>query len=127
MNALLSIRPRYAAAIFEGEKLFEFRRSIFRRQVNRVVVYVTQPVGLVLGEFEVRGIVEGSPASLWTRTRAAAGIDRASFFEYFDGREVGYAIQIGKVRRYRTPLCIRATFGIRPPQSFAYLNQTPAA
>lgn len=39
-RALLSIRPAFAKAIFDGQKRFEFRRAIFRKEVGVVVVYM---------------------------------------------------------------------------------------
>jgi predicted transcriptional regulator len=119
---LLSIKPPYASAIFDGTKQFEFRRNIFRRPVDTVVVYVTSPVGLVLGEFDVVGVIEDHPDKLWRRTRRAAGIEREPFLQYFAGCDVGYAIEIGNVRRYASPFCINERLGIKPPQSFAYLS-----
>ena len=51
--ALLSIRPEYAEAIFAGRKTVEFRRAPLADDVSVVVVYVTQPVGRVIGWFTV--------------------------------------------------------------------------
>jgi hypothetical protein len=51
-------------------------------------------------------------------------IEEGRFFQYFLGKPVGYAIQIGKVRKYRVPFCPVEQLGVRPPQSFVYL---PAA
>ena len=48
-------------------------------------------------------------------------IERDLFFDYFVGCEVGYAIAIGDVRRYKRPLKLDTTYGVRPPQSFLYL------
>lgn len=31
MKAIMSIKPKYAEAIFNGTKKFEFRRNIFRK------------------------------------------------------------------------------------------------
>lgn len=120
-RALLSIRPPYADAIFRGQKRFEFRRTIFRKPVNLVVVYITSPVSLVVGEFEVKEILSDSVSDLWNRTSDRAGIDRTRFFQYFAGCDVGYAIVIGRVRRYRRPLDLASNFGLRPPQSFVYI------
>jgi len=117
----LSIRPQFAEAIFRGEKRFEFRRAIFRRPVKVVIVYTTSPVSQVIGEFEVEGIISDTVEGLWRRTKHSAGIDRDRFFGYFDGRTSGYAIAIGAVRRYRRPMDVSATFGVRAPQSFLYL------
>ena len=120
-HALLSIRPPYAEAIFRREKRFEFRRTIFRKAVDVVVVYITSPVCLVVGEFDVKEVLSDSVADLWNRTYSHAGIDRDLFFEYFAGCYVGYAISIGSVRRYPQPLDLAGSFGIRPPQSFVYI------
>ncbi len=119
--ALLSIRPPYAEAIFRGEKRFEFRRAIFRKAVDVVVVYTTSPTSLVVGEFDVTGVISESVEDLWGRTSRYAGIDSKVFFSYFEGRGVGHAIAIGNVRKYKRPLDLAATFGIRAPQSFVYI------
>jgi predicted transcriptional regulator len=119
--ALLSIRPAYADAIFRGEKRFEFRRAIFRKTVDVVVVYITSPTCLVVGEFDVTDVISDSVEGLWNRTSSYAGIDRDGFFNYFRGRDVGHAIAIGNVRKYRTPLELAGAFGIRAPQSFVYV------
>ncbi len=121
-RALLSIKPQYSSAIFEGEKRFEFRRSIFSRPVNVVVVYATAPVRKVIGEFDVRCVIGESLPSLWERTKWFAGIEEDFFFRYFEGREYGYAIEVGEVRAYESPFCPVERLGIRPPQSFVYLD-----
>ena len=117
----MSIKKPYADAIFRGEKLFEFRRSIFRNSVNTVIVYITSPTCQVVGEFDVAEVISESVEDLWSRTSGHAGIDREDFFAYFKGRDVGYAIAIGTVRRYDEPLNLEAAIGIRAPQSFVYV------
>lgn len=117
----MSIKPEYAEAIFSGEKRFEFRRAIFRKPVDVVVVYTTSPVSQVMGEFDIDEVIFDTVEGLWRRTHRHAGIDRARFFTYFAGRDVGYAIAIGSVRRYPRLLDLSTNYGIRPPQSFVYL------
>ena len=119
--ALLSIRPPYAEAIFRGEKRFEFRRAIFRKDVDVVVVYTTSPTSLVVGEFDVTEIISESVEELWRRTSRYAGINQEVFFSYFEGRGIGHAISIGNIRKYKKPLELADTFGIRAPQSFVYI------
>jgi predicted transcriptional regulator len=123
----LSIKPQFAEAILRGEKRFEFRRVVFARNVDVIVVYATVPVKLVIAEFDVRRIVRRRVAALWNMTREYAGIDEQYFNAYFRGREYGYAIEVGEVRVYETPVCPIAEFGVRPPQSFAYLDPYGAA
>jgi len=119
---LLSIKPGYAEAIFRGEKRFEFRRAIFRRPVAVVVVYTTSPVSRVVGEFDIESIITDTIEGLWKRTKHCAGIDKERFFRYFSGCKIGHAIAIGSVRRYPRTLDLPSNFGIRAPQSFAYLS-----
>lgn len=118
----MSIKPKYAEAIFRGEKRFEFRRVVFKQPVKVVVVYTTSPVSQVAGEFEVDAVISDSVERLWRRTKNEAGIDRKVFFRYFSGRKLAHAIVIGSVRRYPRPHDLAEKFGIRPPQSFAYLR-----
>jgi predicted transcriptional regulator len=117
----LSIRPQYAEAIFSGKKRFEFRRAIFKHDIKVVVVYITNPVGQVAGEFKVEDVITDDIYALWERTETQAGIDRTVFFDYFAGRAIGHAIVIGKVQRYKQPLDLEGAYGVRPPQSFLYL------
>lgn len=119
-RALLSIRPEFAHAIFTGKKKFEFRRNYFAREVDIVVVYVSAPIKLVLGEFDLAGYVHTTIEALWEQTKHYGGISRDRFFAYFSGLEKGYALQIGDVRQYESPTLIQA-LGVRPPQSFVYL------
>jgi predicted transcriptional regulator len=111
----------YAIPIFDGRKGFEFRRSIFREDINVVIVYISSPVMRVVGEFSVEGIITDRVAALWEQTAAQAGIERDVFMDYFAGCEVGHAIKIGRVKRYAKPRDLQKTYGVRPPQSFLYL------
>jgi predicted transcriptional regulator len=121
-RVLLSIKPQFASAILRGEKKYEFRRSIFSRQVDVVLVYATKPVQQVICEFDVVSIICEPLPALWRRTRRRAGIDEASFYGYFDGLDTGYAIVIGEVRSYDEPFSPVEKLGLRPPQSFIYLD-----
>ncbi len=124
-RALLSIRPRFAEAILRGEKRYEFRRTVFSHEVSVVLVYVTTPVQRVVAEFDVVSVISEALPVLWRRTRTLAGIDEDTFYEYFNGRERGHAIAIGDVRVFDRPFCPKKRLGIRPPQSFAYIDKVP--
>ena len=53
MKVLLSIKPEFVQEIFTGKKKYEYRKAIFTRSVDKVVVYSTKPVGMIVGEFTV--------------------------------------------------------------------------
>jgi predicted transcriptional regulator len=124
MKVLLSIKPEFAERIFDGSKRFEFRRSVFRdRSVRTVVVYVTQPVGKIIGEFDVAGVIAATPDGLWEQTSAFAGISREFFDSYFEGRESAYAIEVAAVRRFAQPIEPGTRIeNFTPPQSYMYVS-----
>ncbi|MBC3495385.1 ASCH domain-containing protein [Pseudomonas sp. SWRI100] len=123
MNVLLSIKPEFADKIFNGQKKFEFRKNIFKKEgVTKVIVYATLPVGKVIGEFSIDSIIEGRPDTVWRRTSAHAGITKRFFSEYFDGREKAFAIKVGEANLYEHPLSLADLgSGISAPQSYRYL------
>lgn len=124
MKVLLSIRPEYAEKIFNGEKAFEFRKSIFSNpKVDTVVVYVTMPVGKVIGEFKIVDVHHGAPSDIWMKTKSRSGISLRFFSEYFKGRDRAYAIEVGEIKKFDVPRPVRDFIGRdTPPQSFAYLR-----
>jgi predicted transcriptional regulator len=123
-SVLLSIKPRFANAILEGTKTFEFRRTVFRSlTVRKVVIYASSPVCRVIGEFMIDGILALELKKLWEETAKGAGINREFFYDYFRGREIGFALRVQRPRRYAKPFRLKEHFGLlRPPQSFCYLT-----
>ena len=122
MRVLLSIKPKFANKIFDGTKKYEFRKSIFKRDdIKTVVVYASSPVQQVIGEFEIENILHEEVDLLWQRTQQFAGIDKDFYDDYFADKEMAFAIQVGKTRKFRNPKRL-ADYNIDyAPQSFAYL------
>jgi predicted transcriptional regulator len=122
-SALMSIRPQFASAILEGTKTVEFRKRALANDIHRVIIYTTSPVQAVVGEFTIARQVIASPRALWRRYSKVAGIDRRSFFEYFEGTTHAVGIIIDVVTEYETPVSIEEIEpGARPPQSFKYVT-----
>lgn len=121
MRALLSIKPQYTKLIFAGQKRFEYRRTIFKRQISIIVVYASAPISMVIGEFEVEDVIRDSIDNLWKHTSLHGGVSRKFFYSYFMGKDQGYAIKIGNVKLYPVPRSLQQEYGVQPPQSFIYL------
>lgn len=124
MKVLLSIKPEYAKRIFDGEKKYEYRTSVFKRNdVESVVVYATKPIGKVIGEFKIDEIIEDDPRSLWEKTKLYSGIRKKDYMNYFSKRKKGFAIAIKSTSIYDIPLELEE---LDPkikyaPQSFRYI------
>ena len=124
MKVLLSIKPEFVEKIFSGEKLFEYRKAIFKRKdIKTVVIYSTMPEGKIVGEFSIGNILVKHPNLLWQETKQASGIDKKFFENYFLGREIGYAIQIKSFKKYDKPINpYKGKRGFIAPQSFKYID-----
>ena len=124
-SILLSIKPEYANAILSGEKRFEFRRTIHRSlYVGFALIYACRPTKKIVGGFQIARIHSLEPQALWQCTKEYAGVDRSFFESYFEGRKVGYALEVGDYWKYSPPLDLEKAVGFaRPPQSFYYLDE----
>ena len=123
MKALLSIKPEFAEAIFNGKKRFEYRKVIFKEKVKCIQVYVTKPVGKIIGEFEIGEIVKDNPTKVWEKTRRHSGVKKSFYMQYFQDRQVAYAIKIKNINKYKEPLCPYNEYtNFTAPQSFRYLK-----
>lgn len=123
MKILLSIKPEFVAEISSGRKLFEYRKGIFRRPVESVVVYSTEPCGRVVGEFRIKQVIEDTPERVWSKTSKFSGISQEFFNSYFAGRERAFAIEIADYEEYKTPRRIQEAYPDvkSAPQSFIYV------
>src|SRR5690554_3762149 len=123
MKVLLSIKPEFVEQIMKGTKKYEYRKRIFKQDVDSVVIYSTMPVGRIVGEFKIESILKQSPDEIWRQTYKYSGISEHYFREYFVNHDEGYAIKIKELLSYDEPLNPHDLFSdFVAPQSFMYLR-----
>ena len=123
MSVLLSIKPKYVEQIENGSKLYEFRRVVFKQDIDEIYVYATAPIKQIVGKICIDEIIEDTPKNLWYSFKHSAGIDKKDFFEYFNGKEKGYAIKIKDFVSFDEPIDpYQKNPNFVPPQSYAYLD-----
>ncbi|MBI0094666.1 MULTISPECIES: ASCH domain-containing protein [Gilliamella] len=123
MKVLLSIKPEFVEKILSGEKKYEFRKKLFKRQsVKTIVIYATMPIGKVVGEFDIDHVISDEPNLVWEKTKKYAGVSKSFYDEYFEEKSLAFAIAVGKVTLYDEPKSLNY-FGknIVAPQSYRYL------
>lgn len=128
-NVLLSVKPEWADAILDGEKLWEYRRVVpARGPPARYVLYATDPVQAAVGVAWSYTVKTDSPTPLIADTVDRTPHAPPDVEEYFDGRDTGHAIRIGSYRRFDTevPRGDLETAGIAPSQNFRYIGSVPA-
>lgn len=123
MKVLLSIKPQFVEEIISGRKKFEYRKRIFKKNVDTVVIYSTMPVGKIIGEFLIDKIIDESIEELWNQTSEFSGISEGFFREYFNERQTGYAIKIKKFVKYKKPISPKDVLkNFVAPQSYMYVE-----
>jgi len=124
MNVLLSIKPVYTSKIIEGTKKYEFRKSIFKKKsVDLVYIYSSHPVKKIIGKFTIGNILEDHPDILWDTVKNQSGLNESEFFNYFQGKSKGFAIEIDEFTPFKNPIDPKLHYdNFIPPQSFCYID-----
>ena len=124
---LLSIRPKYAIKIFNGEKKVELRKV--RPQLSQgdtVLVYVSSPVKQLQGIFVVESISEAMPEQLWSQVKDIAGVSKQEFDDYYAGSKKSYGIFLKSPQTLINPISLidlrKLWRNFHPPQSYRYLS-----
>ena len=118
MNVVLSIKPEYVTEIKAKRKRFEFRKAIFKRNVEKVYIYASSPVSKVVGEFQPVDVLTGTPEEIWEKTLDFAGIKKKFYDEYFSGKQTAFAIAIQNLKFYALP----KELPFQAPQNFRYID-----
>lgn len=122
LNALFSIKPKYAERIFSGEKRFEFRTTACKKQIDKIIIYETSPTSKIVGEVSVLEILKDDPQKIWEKTKEYAGIEYDAFLDYFSKREIAYAYVLENPLKYENPKSLKELNISAPPQSFIYIK-----
>ncbi len=119
---LLSINPEHVENILSGVKRYEFRKARCRSDVDKILIYSTSPVSMVVGEAQIVDVIEDDPEKVWELTGDYSGIDKVFFDQYFREKNKAIAYKLGKIKKYLEPLRL-SDFGINfAPQSFIYVE-----
>ncbi len=124
---LISLKPNYADLVFCGLKTAELRRRISTFVENRdVFVYVSSPVMKLRGGFRVGQVWSGSPQEIWSTVSNLAGVSREVFDDYYEGKNVAFALEIIDVWEFENPMSLEDLRKRFPnfvvPQSYRYLK-----
>lgn len=118
---LLSINPEFVESILKGDKLFEFRKFRCREDVDRIVIYATAPMKVIVGEAEIDTIIEDDVLNVWRQTHSYAGVSYNFFRKYYKGKKRAYAYRLKNLIIYDEPQTLEEIGVSSAPQSFRYL------
>lgn len=126
MDIILAIKPEWAAKIYSGEKIIEWRKTKPKnfRDYNNVILYETTPVKKITGFLRLYGIVKKDPKKLSKRHPLIklGCVDKKELEKYAGGKPL-YAWIIKNAEKFTHEEL--KTFGVkRAPQSWVYCEYT---
>jgi predicted transcriptional regulator len=123
---LLSLHPRFATAILNGDKTVELRRQrVAVPSGTPVILYATSPVMALTGAASLTHVDTADPGQIWRRHRTACGISRTEYRTYMDGASHASALLLRSPRQLSRPVSLdhlRSSGAFHPPQSYRYLS-----
>jgi len=126
-HVLLSIKPEFVEKIISKKKIYEFRKKIWKDpNVKNVSIYSSSPKKRIIGFFSIDNILTGTPKAIWEHCHEGAGITEEEFFNYFENRNIAYAIRIGALKVFDEPINpLDVIVDFKAPQNFMYLELEP--
>lgn len=123
---LLSIKPKYADMILDGNKTVEIRRTNIKWKPNEtVLMYATSPISRIVGRFTIQQIVFDNCESIWNTYSDKMGLSKAEFLQYASGKDNVCAILLCDQKPIRNGLSLnklRSELRINIPQSYIYIR-----
>lgn len=118
---VMAIKPKYAKAIYEGKKNWEFRKvppPLFKT----IYLYESAPVSAITGAVVFGEAVTGVPLSVWEIvkknrcfTKNLAGISLCDLEEYA-GKKLVTALRVTEAARLNMPIPLVG----KPPQNWGH-------
>lgn len=123
MNVILSIKPEFVEKIFSGEKKYEYRKILFKQQVDTVYIYASRPISKIVGEFKIESILCDTPANIWKLTESQSGVTKEFFDKYYEGKDKAVALKIEECKEYKEGINPASWIpNFKVPQSFFYIQ-----
>lgn len=128
----LSLRPRFADLLLNGDKSVELRRV--RPDVapgTSVLLYASSPMMKLVGRAEVEEVKVAPVRQIWREHGRETGINQSEYDAYFEDLDEAVAIKLVNIRRLDKPRPLKdlrnSLAGFQPPQSYRYLDRAQVA
>lgn len=123
---LISIKTKYANQIFDGTKLYEYRRkSIGEKNCNKkIFVYSSSEEKAIIGYIIVDKILKGNINYILKETNNK---NNGDIIDYFNGCDKCYALKIAKAVKFKTPIYLseikKKEKNFVVPQFYRYIKE----
>lgn len=123
MAILLSIKPKFASLIYEGDKSFEIRKVIPNcHSGQRILIYETSPVCAITGYCLYGGFICLSPEDAFSEYSQYLGVSQSEFNEYCGNRSYIVLWRLLRPCHFSFRYDLKIIGLNHPPQSFQYIS-----
>ena len=123
---LMSIKTKYANQIFEGAKLYEYRRkSIGSKNIGKIIfIYSSEYARQIIGYITIDSIIAGNLDYVLDYTNNKDNLD---IIKYFNNASRCYALKIDKIYKFNNPITLEEIKKLDNkfviPQYYRYLKE----
>ena len=101
-----------------GEKLYEFEKYNFPKEVDKIFIYSKESKEII-GCFRGDEIFVNTPLYFWKNFSEKSGLTKEELFDYFEPRGWGWAIKINDLRIFDNPIRI---YDFKEPVKYCYIE-----
>ena len=122
---VMAIKPKYAKAIYEGRKTWEFRKAP-PPLYTRIYLYESAPVSAITGWVYFCESITGIPRAVWDMAKYARSFGRnlpgitEAELEKYTGKGLVTALHVLEATRSDKPI----QFDAKPPQNWGRFTYT---
>lgn len=121
-KVLMSIKPEYVEKILNGTKKYEYRKTKTKLDIDKIIIYSTNPVKKVVAEVEVKNILIDTPENIWNKTKEYSGTTKKFYDAYFKNKKEAIAYELDEIKIYDNPKTLSELGINNAPQSYMYIN-----
>lgn len=126
---LLSIQSKYANQIFNGTKVFEFRKKPLKADLLKqdIFIYSAKDDKAIIGSFKVSNILEGKIDEIIKDTKYDQRKDKDEIIKYFANSKKCYALRLYDIKSFKNPITLEELKSIQNnitmPQYYKYIYE----
>ena len=123
-DLVMSLKPKFARAIFSGKKSVEIRKVFSLNWEGLcVVIYASAPDQVLLGQARIQSVVKGVPERIWGTFGSNIGGAKEEFDSYVGSAKEVYAISLADPVSFQTDIPLVQVShlvreNLKPPESY---------
>lgn len=119
---MISLNKSLIETIVNNEKEIIFLKRLPIKEVERVLIYSTKPIGKVIGEFDLKSMQRLSKTKAWNTYGSKSILKKQEFNKYFESSKDAKLLEISGFILYKKPKPLERYKMIKGPSGFTYLK-----